>query len=500
MKFLKTDSSRNNVVRLTSAARQRGSAYLAASLLLTAGACGSDEPAATQDQVQPPGTPDPWALPSAPKPKEYDGPLFQLSHDYPKTQVEPEGPLPWREAIGNGTIDTINASAYTQALKDYVAGDMRTLLFDYPNWNAAAAGWYNVPWLADIEDPIHGTYVGSTFGPDMFPISKLSKEMTTHVLVYYDRVAAGILQNVWGTSGMTPVPGIEAGGAQYAEGSVIVKPAFTTVNHEYWPPMEGAFPWQIWATPGGSSKSDKPTLQDVYLFQFDIIVKDTASSPKTGWVFTTLVYDKSIEGDDPWAKMVPLGAMWGNDPNVISPADCDYMVPDGCPALSETWINPDAPTYAKETLGWGGRLSGPNDAAVDTSAMIQTDSGPQPFTGNKGRLAMSSCMSCHGSAEYQMESFLLPRPSRCNDEKCSAEPVYYQPGSSDFMHWFQDRAGDVPMDTQQAGGGSVYALDYGMNNAFKALPSWFKATGQPGALNFVEEFTNYRGLHPDHDD
>ncbi|MEZ4714123.1 MAG: hypothetical protein R3A44_43465 [Caldilineaceae bacterium] len=57
------------------------------------------------------------------------------------------------------------------------------------------------------------------------------------------------------------------------------------------------------------------------------------------------------------------------------------------------------------------------------------------------------------------------------------------------MKWFQDLPGNVPIDEPQV------ALDYGMNEAFKSLPAWFKATGQSGQLNFVQEFNEYSG-HP----
>ena len=88
---------------------------------------------------------------------------------------------------------------------------------------------------------------------------------------------------------------------------------------------------------------------------------------------------------------MPLGAMWGNDPNVKSPQGCDYLKPGGCPALAQTWINPVAPLYSKETLGWGGRLSGPNDGSVDINAVVQQSNGT--LTKYPGRYAMSSCMA-----------------------------------------------------------------------------------------------------------
>lgn len=462
-------------------------------MTLLAAACGapSDTTAAPTPTATEP--PDPWALPESPPAQVYDGPLFSLSHDYPSEPAPPPDPAPWHEAIDNEPITVANSGAYVDALKDYIAEDMRVLLFDYADWDAGEAGWFNMPWLQQIREPIHGTYVGSSFDEGMFPRSGLEGEMTTHVLVYYDEVAAASLQNVWGESGTDPVPGIEAGGAQFPEGSIIVKPAFTTANGALWPPMDQAYQWDIFAAPEANPTGD-PQMQQVSLFQFDIIVKDSQSAPQTQWVFSTLVYDKDAPGD-PWDKMVPLGAMWGNDPDVDSPETCDYLVssddPDACPPLAQTWINADAPLYAKETLGWGGRLSGPNDGAVDINAAVQTDGGSEPFD---GRYAMSSCMSCHGPAEFPTESFLLPVPSDCQDEQCRPQTdgegrlVYLSAGSDEFMRWFQNRAGDVPQNEDAT------ALDYDMNYAFKAIPAWFDATGQEGELKFIEEFNDYRGL------
>lgn len=489
-------------------ARAARSGRSASAATLLAAGCGALMLSAIVGAGAQAADPDPWAVPAPPPESAYDGPLFVLSHAYPETPVAPPDPAPWRQAIGWGEIDGSNALAYVNALKDHIADDMKTLLFDYANWNGDAAGWYNQPWLATIREPIHGTYVGSTFTPEMFPVSQLKKTMTTHVLVYYDAVAAGSLRQVWRTSGLDPIPGIKAGGGQFPEGGIIVKPAFTTADGDSWAPVTGAYSWSIWAPPGDGSEGD-PELQKVQLFQFDIIVKDTASAPKTGWVFSTLVYDNRVEGDD-WAKMVPLGAMWGNDPDVISPADCNYLEPGDCPPLAETWINPEAPVYAKETLGWGGRLSGPNDGAVDITAVIRTKDGLKAYD---GRYAMSSCMSCHGPAEFEMMSFLLPAPSTCTDDRCTptfakceygsckevppgpdVDVVYYEAGSPEFMRWFQDRPGDEPMDRTQPDGTPVIALDYDMVYAFKALPQWYQQTGQPGSLNFTKGFKNYRGV------
>jgi hypothetical protein len=50
------------------------------------------------------------------------------------------------------------------------------------------------------------------------------------------------------------------------------------------------------------------------LIQVDLAIKETRSDYKTGWIFASFVYDGRKPGDDPWAKLEPVGLMWGNDP------------------------------------------------------------------------------------------------------------------------------------------------------------------------------------------
>jgi hypothetical protein len=173
--------------------------------------------------------------------------------------------------------------------------------------------------------------------------------------------------------------------------------------------------------------------------------------------------------------MVPLGAMWGNDPEVNSALK--HPAP-----LTETWINPDAPKYSRQTLGWGGRLSGPNDGARNNIQVGRKLMDNEPD---------SSCMSCHAPAQWQpaqhkMVSFLLPSFPNANQyppyktcpggkpgDSYICSPA---PGSADWMKWFQSRPGTEPQDPDT---GSV-ATDCDMVFAFKTLPMWWKAMGTPG--------------------
>ncbi len=275
----------------------------------------------------------------------------------------------------------------------------------------------------------------------------LKEDEAGYTLVLYDSTAAYTVGQIWGKTGQKV--NLLNNAAQFPEGSVIVKLAFSNINFPEWPVMEGAQIFSIYDTV--ATKADPRTgyqVRKVSFFQMDVIVKDSKTAPQTGWVYSTFVYDKDAQGT-PWDKMVALGAMWGNDPDVISPVAPPY------PALKETVINPKAPAYSKETLGWGGRLSGPNDGAV---AQVAYDINTRKKYNN---LALSSCMSCHLPAQDTFKSFLLPAPFPTSDSL-----LVYTPGSAQWNLWFRDNRGDVPFDSGQVG------MDYDMVMAFKSVGAY----------------------------
>lgn len=418
------------------------------------------------------------AIPPA---SDYKGPLFKLSHDYPATAPVPA--MPWRAAINNGQINTQNAGLYAQALKQAVGKDMAVLLQDYAHWDAAKRGWYNEPWLGSANgqyggrEAIHGMYVGSSsLDASLFSASGLTKPITTYVLTYYNKTAAPTLHKIWGAGGMKPV--LTPGSTQFAEGSLIVKAAFITADPSVWPVMAGSQVWPLYITTNATTGNfSKPTVFNTYLMQFDIIVKDSVSAPDTGWVFSTLVYDKNVKRgpNGVWDQMVVLGAQWGNDPQANS------TVNPAAPLL-QNWNNPAAPAYGGATFGWGERLSGPNDGAMND--IFYTADGKQQKVKNAKD---SSCMSCHSTAQWDvknpklgMPSFLLPltTPTPKPDGNYLNSPA---PGSAEWLRWFQNRKGNVPMNE-----GSI-AGDFDMVLTFKSLPLWYSATSkQPHLLNALD--------------
>jgi hypothetical protein len=63
----------------------------------------------------------------------------------------------------------------------------------------------------------------------------------------------------------------------------------------------------------------------------------------------------------PWDRVVPVGLMWGNDPNMNQEAFENGAKPE------ESWINPKAETIRlnlggkRPSWGWNGRLNGPGE-------------------------------------------------------------------------------------------------------------------------------------------
>lgn len=383
---------------------------------------------------------------SVPSSAEYSGPLFTLSHDYPSSPLPPFVNPPWQQALKGKPLSSWNALAYVEGIKQYVSPAITKFLFDHAHFNADSAGFYEEPWTGSLREAIMGTFVGSGFGPGTF--SSLDSSMTTYVLTLYDKRAAYTLHQLWGSTGEKL--NLENNAAQFQQGSVIVKFAFTTANYPQWDVMENALTYPIYDT-GTAYVDPVYKVRPVSFFQFDMIVKDTMNAPKTGWVFTTLVYDKDAPGKTAWDRMVPLGAQWGNDPNVNSTLHPDQP-------LMENVINKKAPVYSRQTLGWGDRMSGPNDGAVIPLASAD---------GKKySNLQASSCMSCHLTAQVEFKSFLLPAPFPTTDS--DTLPVF-EPGGTEWLRWFRDLPGNVAFDSVQTG------LDFDMVTAFKSIPLYDSA-------------------------
>jgi hypothetical protein len=172
--------------------------------------------------------------------------------------------------------------------------------------------------------------------------------------------------------------------------------------------LDGAFEWEAHLTKDSQKPAD---IGIVRLIQIDVAVKDARrttgpNDTNTGWVFGTFVYDpddtkvkRAVDFgappcDDkpdnpctPWHHMMPLGVSWGNDPTIKPIAAGVGQPPRKGLRIQETAVAKLAPDHAtidseQGTLvkfGWAGRMNGPIDNPLST------------------------CMSCHGTAQFHAD-------------------------------------------------------------------------------------------------
>lgn len=300
-------------------------------------------------------------------PMGYAGAVFKLSQDYPTKAPQAEA-VPWA-AISFKK----NATDYLMALRDYVFEGM--IAADFRPENNAVRKWFNVPYLtygANAREAVHGLTSERIVNP---PELGLTKPAHNFAIGFYNAPGGYALGRIW-KDPRKPNPTA----AKFAKGTMVFKILFTDADASNFPAGKditaGAPAWTIGV---------KGVLQTVRLLQMDVAVRDSRSP--TGWVYGTFAYDAAVTGTDAWHKMQPVGLMFGDDPT-YTPADRAANKP-----LNETIITPAAPPYALAHLGAQGRLNGPVDNPV------------------------SSCISCHSTAEYPIENIanILPFGS-CNTD------------------------------------------------------------------------------------
>lgn len=444
--------------------------------LVGASAVGADPLASNNGFYPPDDDPDPT--------QNYTGPFNIANLTYP--DAAPADYFNKDGVVVNAKLTQETAPLYMAALKNYLAPTLEPLINKPETWDARAAGWYDMIWLgaADGGDPTSGREaIMNTYGGQIVPSNSWAPPYTpttdwmqNYGVIYYDPMAASMLNDVWAN-----VYEPDLSQLKFPDGSIVVKIEAATVQPNEWPGpdntsvLAGAAEWTVYrpTTEAQKAHQSDPSLrlvnvvQTVYPFQWAIKVKDSKAAPDTGWVYMAFVYNAwDTTGSTPWDRFVPAGAMWGNDPDSATR-------PDGRPesgGLTETWVNPGAPPFVPDTLGWGGRLAAPMDVAVRHNVILPSG---QRVTGADGFRA-SSCLSCHGTAEYPFTINLYPSPNRTFPADGTPFPMF-QPGSLQWAEWFRNRPGNDPQSPNIGG----IALDYDLSTMF-ALGSLAKATGNHG--------------------
>lgn len=314
-------------------------------------------------------------------PADWTDPMFVLSQAYPNKLPEVET-LPW-----DSIEPAKDPEKYLQAVLGYCFEGNEEHGFDV--LKNTVRPWFHAPWMHvgnNRREFVHGLTRERGSRPYEIAATQTAPHRNYAVGMYNARGGYTFGQ-VW----LDPnKPNVDA--ALFPEGTVTFKLLFTTAPVSQVPLLEGA---PVWVADIDNSPTAAAVQQNVVrLLQIDVAVKDRRSH-KGGWIFGTYHYDKDVEATSPWRRVRPLSLMWGDDPQLSAEA---YAA--GTRA-AESWINNASPIVAyranppsgiatPRTLGLHGRANGPVDNAL------------------------SSCLSCHGTAQLPASAAMVP-PANLSD-------------------------------------------------------------------------------------
>jgi hypothetical protein len=317
-------------------------------------------------------------------PNNWTGSKFILSQDYPLHEPKTED-FPWMK------IDFRNSSSdYLMAVLNYsYEGSLEK---DFVVQSNSVRKWFHAPWLHwgnNGREFIHGLTRERSSRP--FELSpQQNQQYRNYAVGFYNNIGGFTLGQVWSKPNEPDVDKVK-----FSEGTVSYKLLFTTAPVSVVPYLNGSPEWV--ADIDRSEDIDAIQATKVRLLQIDVAVRDNRSEA-SGWVFGTFQYDSSVQADSPWKRVRPLTLMWGNDPSLTQSMYDAGLHP------KESWINPNAPivkyrsnppdgTNPPKTLGWAGRGNGPVDNPI------------------------SSCLSCHSTAQIPASSPLVPPADISEDSK-----------------------------------------------------------------------------------
>jgi hypothetical protein len=234
-------------------------------------------------------------------PAGWRGPVFAPRFDFPKKAV--------RETRSWTSISfRSEPERYLRAVLDYALDGQ-----DRVHWRLQAnrkRGWYHVPWLGPGphgREFIHGLTRARDFAPgELGPAQTACRQ--NWAVAFYNEVGAATLGQIWGRGDRDP----DLSALPFHDETVAVKVVFTEATTGDDPKLTGAPELQANIPASCSDTAREP--RTLRLIQIDLAVRENRASYKTGWVFGSYRYDGTQPGTNPWAKLTPLGLMWGNDP------------------------------------------------------------------------------------------------------------------------------------------------------------------------------------------
>lgn len=354
---------------------------------------------------------------AVPLPSGWSGPVFHLSQNYP-SQI-PGDTYPWLQFD-----PTTQASQYMLAVLQYcMDGNVQA---DWVPQANPKRSWYHAPWMhwgAHGREPIHGlTFERMSLPGELAP--QQTKTLQNWAVGIYNAPGGYTIGQVWAKP-LTP----NTRAATFPPNTVSIKLLFTEGDPTQVPFLTGSKPWPayIYSSAQNTGPTAPRVVKTLYLLQVDIAVRDPRVASTTGWVFGTFIYDGRVQGNDPYAKLRPVGLMWGNDPN-LGPTQYHQ----GARPVQTTLYGPTQALM--QHYGWLQRLDGPVD-------------NPK-----------SSCLSCHSTAQWPAAVPILP-------------PTGVAEGSPQWMQWFRNIPAGTPFTSTSV------SLDYSLQLAsgVQNLAAWSNA-------------------------
>lgn len=388
-------------------------------------------------------------------PADYAGEKFVLSKDYP-TAV-PDTPKPAFFA----TDFRKDWRSYLLQVRDYCFEGNTDV--DFRVERNQVRRWYHMPWQAygpHGREGIHGLTKEAPFAKQQLGATQTYTDAGAWAVGFYNATGAVTLGKVWQDRMQPDLSHTTAPAPGFAEGTVVFKLLFASFPADavaaQVPSLTNPLQWQAYVEPvylNSATKAGQREVMPVTLIQMDIMVKDARATESHGWIFGTYQYNGAVSGGPAYTNLVPVGVMWGNDPEVTDDAYTQAPpITDPAagtrinPALTQTVINPDASELPLSHLGWNGRLNGPADNPL------------------------ASCYSCHMTAEYPALSPLNPT--------FQAPDKIPPRGSKEWMRWFQNQPCNQPFDAGSMSCDASLQLAGAVANFHEWLA---KKTGSEGA-------------------
>jgi hypothetical protein len=346
---------------------------------------------------------------------------FKLSQDYPTVKPPIDAAVSKILAIDY----TKDWRGYAGAVLDYVLQgniENRPVSEAFFFEDNKVRRWYHVPWQHWGDNGREGLHGLTAEGPSApFTLGPGQKDTwATYAVGFYNARGGYAIGRVWPDSNGPRIDALRTEG--FPVGTVVAKLLFTTAPVSQATFLSNPLDWLAYAKFSFGAPAPAPRhVTTVHLIQMDIMVRDDRAKATGGWVFGTFVYNGALAQPVLWRNLTPLGLQWSNDPQVRSHLE-------GNAAPTKTLINPDLKGTVINTdphqlppmhLGFGLRLSGPVDNAL------------------------SSCKSCHSTAQFPVISNILPAFASIDGRHLTCD-------DPQWWRWFRDLGPTESFDKEGA--------------------------------------------------